>query len=289
MRNPIYLSNSKLSLEHSAPIVYTVAKEGDRMAVPAFSEITVSQICAVGRVNFTNIGYGTKQLRPLNAIYLKLSGLTTYESQGATYISDASHIVFLPKNSSYTVHFCKPGECFLLEFDSEGRDYDILSAKISNPSAFINHMLRIENQWLFKKPGYMPRCMSVLYEILALLDELTNASYLPSSKANRISGAIAHLEENYTDPELSIGEIAQASGISEVYFRRLFDEIYHTPPSQYLRNIRIEKAKGLLIGDYTSIEDIAHAVGFASIYHFCKTFRQLTGQTPTAFAATAHE
>ena len=258
------------------------------MAIPVFSEMTVSQICAVGRVNFTNLGIGSKHLRPLNAIYLKLSGLTTYESQGATYISDANHIIFLPKNSSYTVRFCEPGECFLLEFDSEGKDYDILSARISNPSAFINNMLRMENQWLFKKPGYILRCMSVLYEILALLDELTNAIYLPSYRANRISGAIAHLEENYTNPDLSIGEIAQASGISEVYFRRLFSEIYHTSPSQYLRSVRVEKAKDLLIGDYTSIEDIAHAVGFASIYLFSKTFRQLTGQTPSAFAATAH-
>lgn len=256
------------------------------MARPNFSDMIVTNLCAVGRVNFHNLTICNTANRRFNALYLKLSGYTTYESNGVTHVSDANHIVFLPKGSSYTVNFRELGECFRLEFDSNQEGTDIISIRIHHAATFLNSMLRMENLWLFKKPGYLPRCMSTLYSMLAQMDELTNSAYSPSSKAQLIGEALSHLEANYADADLAIGDMAQAAGISEVYFRRLFGEVYHTSPSRYLRNVRIEKAKDLLTGDFSSIDEIARSVGFASIYHFSKSFRQLTGQTPSAYART---
>lgn len=254
------------------------------MAKPCFSDMIVTNLCAAGRVNFHNLTICNQVNRSFNAIYLKLSGYTTYESGGVTHVSDPNHIVFLPKGSCYTVNFRELGECFRLEFDSRQEDSDIISIPIRHSSTFLNGMLKMENLWLFKKPGYLPRCMSILYSMLAQMDELTNSAYTPSSKMQLIEGALAHLEANYADAELAIGDLAQAAGISEVYFRRLFSEVYHTSPSRYLRHVRIERAKDLLTGDFSSIDEIAHLVGFSTIYHFSKSFRQITGQTPSGFA-----
>jgi AraC-like DNA-binding protein len=115
-----------------------------------------------------------------------------------------------------------------------------------------------------QKPGYLPRCMSILYSMLAQIDELTNSA-TPSSKSQLIREAVRYLEMNYTDAGLSIGDLAQAAWISEVYFRRLFSEVYHTSPSRYLRNVRIDKAKDLLTGDYSSNEEIARSVGYSPL------------------------
>ncbi len=255
------------------------------MSKPDFSNIIVTQLCAVGRVNFRNLTTGSCAQRPFNAMYLKLAGNTTYSSQGVTYVSDPNHIVFLPKGSSYQVNFLEYGACFRLEFDSKlEEDSTILSIPIHQATFFINSMLRMENLWIFKKPGYLPRCMAALYSILSQLDELTNASYVPSSKFNLISGGLFYLEANYANPELTMQDLAEAAGISEVYFRRVFSEVYHTPPSHYLRNVRIEKAKDMLTSDFSSVDEIAHSVGFSSIYHFSKSFRQLTGQSPSEYA-----
>ncbi|HML47254.1 MAG TPA: AraC family transcriptional regulator, partial [Clostridia bacterium] len=249
-----------------------------------FSQMVVTRICSICRVNLTKQDSGGMKNRPVNAIYIKVRGKTTYSSVDGTHVSDANHVVFLPKGSTYYVRFDEPGECFRIEFDADPADIHILSIDVKNPLSLIHHITKLENLWLFKKPGYLPHTMQTLYGVLAHLDELTSTAYIPSEKFRLIEEAVRHLEDNYSDPGLRISTLAKIAGISEVYFRRVFNEIYHVQPARYIRNIRIERAKELLLSDFGSIDEIAHAVGFSNIYHFYKTFKQIMGQTPTDFA-----
>ena len=52
---------------------------------------------------------------------------------------------------------------------------------------------------------------------------------------------------------------------------------------RYVRQKRIEKAQNLMKNGYDNISEIALSVGFNSIYHFSKTFKQLVGFSPTTF------
>lgn len=251
-----------------------------------FSELIVHRILTACRVRFSIEGTtrGEKKNRPYHAMYLKIGGSTTYHTPKAVYLSDPSHLVFLPKGSTYTVSFDEPGECFLVEFDADIVATDILSIPLNNPAALINSFTRLERLWLFKKPSYLPKAMSALYGLFAMLDELTSPAYISSERYRFIESGMKYLETHYADPDLSIGQLADAAGISQVYFRRLFKEIYSVSPIQYIRTVRIEKAKAMLCGEYASIEEVAYAVGFSNPYHFCKTFRQITGQPPSAYA-----
>ena len=58
-----------------------------------------------------------------------------------------------------------------------------------------------------------------------------------------------------------------------------------TTPRQYLLNQRIQRATYLLINTTLSITDIAGECGFSNLYHFCRTFKQRTGLTPSEYAA----
>ena len=53
---------------------------------------------------------------------------------------------------------------------------------------------------------------------------------------------------------------------------------------KYLHNFRIQKAKAILRSDYESIEQVARSVGYNSIYHFSKMFKEYTGKSPTEYA-----
>ena len=78
--------------------------------------------------------------------------------------------------------------------------------------------------------------------------------------------------------------LAKKLGISEVYLRKLFSVHYGTSPRQFIIDMRIQKAKSLLTNGTHTITSISEECGFSSLYHFCRTFKDKTGMTPTEYA-----
>lgn len=253
------------------------------------SELTVTRLHAVNRRNFQVKETYYRRNRAMFALCCKIHGRTVYEANGIRSISDSSHIVLLPKGSSYQITYEELGECFMIEFDTD-KDFvvsDIQSIAISNPLEIQTLFRRLERLWTMKKPAHRNKCMAGLYEILSRLEEADSVSYQLSRKYTLIRPSMEYLETHYQDCDLDVDTLAAASGISAIYFRKIFTGLYQLPPAKYLQNIRIEKAKELLISDYRSVGEIASEVGFSSIYHFCKIFKKVTGCTPTEYAKTA--
>jgi len=47
--------------------------------------------------------------------------------------------------------------------------------------------------------------------------------------------------------------------------------------------LRIEKAKSLLLEPHRRISEVAYEVGFQSLTHFNRVFREIVGQSPTSY------
>lgn len=82
--------------------------------------------------------------------------------------------------------------------------------------------------------------------------------------------------------EWPVGRLAQVSGISEAHFARSFKQAFGTPPHRYLLTRRIERAMALLCETDLAITDIAFDTGWASLGTFGRTFRDITGDSPSA-------
>ena len=78
--------------------------------------------------------------------------------------------------------------------------------------------------------------------------------------------------------------LAKMSGIGETYYRNIFLAVFGVPPTRYIQNYRIEKAKERLVSTSESVDQIATSVGFANASYFCKVFKAQTGMTPSEFA-----
>jgi transcriptional regulator GlxA family with amidase domain len=72
------------------------------------------------------------------------------------------------------------------------------------------------------------------------------------------------------------------SGVSEAHFARSFKQAFGVPPHRYLLTRRIERATALLRDTDLSITEIAFQTGWASLGTFGRTFRDVTGETPSA-------
>lgn len=93
--------------------------------------------------------------------------------------------------------------------------------------------------------------------------------------------AAALMEANIEEP-LSLDEIASLVGVSRRQIERLFKRYVGEVPTKYYLEMRLRRARGLLLQTAMSVMDIAVACGFQSPPHFSKCYRNMFGHTPSA-------
>jgi AraC-like DNA-binding protein len=93
---------------------------------------------------------------------------------------------------------------------------------------------------------------------------------------------IRHVDRHYATT-VSMAEMARLAGLSTTHFNRRFRQLLRMTPSQYLRTVRVQQARGLLTTTDKPLAEIATLTGFTDQSHFTKRFRQATGMTPDAY------
>lgn len=92
------------------------------------------------------------------------------------------------------------------------------------------------------------------------------------------------INENISNPELSVEFIADKIGLSRSYLSRRFKSIVQTTPAAFIRGIRMEAASKMLREGKLDINQISSAVGFSSPSSFTTAFKSYYGMTPTEYA-----
>jgi transcriptional regulator GlxA family with amidase domain len=82
-----------------------------------------------------------------------------------------------------------------------------------------------------------------------------------------------------------VRRLARVSGVSQAHFARSFKEAFGVPPHRYLLTRRIERATALLRDTDLPIIEIAFATGWESLGTFGRTFRDVTGKSPSELRA----
>ncbi|MEM1078086.1 MAG: GlxA family transcriptional regulator [Pseudomonadota bacterium] len=94
-----------------------------------------------------------------------------------------------------------------------------------------------------------------------------------------LAAAIRMMEASIAAP-VSPALIAAEIGISARQLERLFGKHLNTSPKKYYMELRLERARKLLVQTEMSITDIAFACGYESTGHFSRTYRIAFGVTP---------
>lgn len=251
------------------------------------SELIVTHVRSAVMMRSQTHDHAARTNRPCWAVLLKYEGATEYRCGDSVILSDRTHPVLLPAGCSYSWVCTQTGHFASIEFDSPLRDTEIRSFHVPDTDPILRAIRRTEQLRLSGDPYGALESIRSVYDILLLMLRTTH-TYTSSAQAQRIAPSVrylcAHYAENLTNDQLS-----DVSGISTVYFRKLFTEVYGMSPMRYLHRLRIDKAKELLQSDYTSIAAIAESIGYSNIYHFSKMFRLYTGISPTRFARAARD
>lgn len=90
----------------------------------------------------------------------------------------------------------------------------------------------------------------------------------------------ALMESNIEEP-LSLDELARLAGLSQRHLQRMFRQALSMTPMSYYLNLRLKRARTLLLQTEMSIMSITVACGFQSSCHFSKSYRSLFGYSPS--------
>jgi Transcriptional regulator containing an amidase domain and an AraC-type DNA-binding HTH domain len=93
---------------------------------------------------------------------------------------------------------------------------------------------------------------------------------------------VSYIEKHYAET-ITIDSLAQQANISSRQLSRLFQEVYHCSPGNYLLHFRIQKAKSILCYSKDSICNIAYQCGFNDSNYFSRQFQKQTGITPSQY------
>jgi len=85
------------------------------------------------------------------------------------------------------------------------------------------------------------------------------------------------------EQQVSPQHVARKVGLSYESFRKRFAEKLGVSPGQFQKRRRIEHACAAIYQGNLSLKELADELGFCDVFHFSKTFRQVTGETPSEF------
>ena len=100
-----------------------------------------------------------------------------------------------------------------------------------------------------------------------------------------VEDAVAYMQENFHNPELTMSALAEYLQVSSVTLSVEFKNEMDIKPSEYLANLRMEKAKELLRNTNMLVREISQAVGYEDDHVFMRRFKKHTGMTPGQYRA----
>ena len=258
------------------------------MDCEVLSRLVVTGVRSANRIHTKPDTLVVNKNRSCWGIAIKIEGSTEYFCNGETYVSDQHHVVILPKGTTYSWK-SHGGVCLMLDFEADLPQNSLFSLRVSDFSKMINLFQMIEFNRISRKPYSEMRNIDLTYQLLILLLDSNKKQYLPSQKSDMIKPAFDYITNHYQDPDLDLTILSKISGVSYVYFRKIFTQTYNCPPMEYVHKLRMNKAAEILKSDYNSIEAIALSLGYHSVYHFSKMFKQHFGVSPSKYVRALDE
>jgi AraC-like DNA-binding protein len=127
--------------------------------------------------------------------------------------------------------------------------------------------------------GFDPEAAALGLQILSLVVEAPRLQ----APSRPITSFVARAEKvlmDSVDKPPAIPGLARELGVAYSYFRREFKRHTGLAPYQYVRRLRLEKARRMIGSSSESLQAISERLGFASPFHLSAAFKKQFGQSP---------
>ena len=223
--------------------------------------------------------------RPNHGLVLVTGGEKYYVFDDGTRIhSEKKRILYLPQGQSYYIENIEDGDCYAINFSlTEPVSFRPFSI---NTNAHI-HLLECFKAavfaWQTKPFGVDMYVKSQLCDIIGVIQKEYGGTYMTKGTAELISPAIDYIHREYTNANIPVAELAVRCGISESYFRRIFQNTFGCSPLQYIKDLKIARAKELLKSQMYTVSAVAALSGYHDECYFSREFKKNVGISPSEY------
>lgn len=133
------------------------------------------------------------------------------------------------------------------------------------------------------KPWKEEKLTGLISEAIVNIKELSLENSANENLQESQKSAIKkYIKENYKR-DISAGDVAGILGYSDVYFSKIFKQLFDDTFINYLTKVRIDKAKVLLKDVGFNIKEVGASVGYTDSNYFTKVFKRAVGMSPSEY------
>ena len=101
-----------------------------------------------------------------------------------------------------------------------------------------------------------------------------------NGQLSNMNSVLDRIHDNYA-AEINIDDLASSLNMSATMFHQHFKELTATSPLQYIKSLRLHKAKLFMIQDGLNASEASEKVGYNSLSQFSREFKRMFGNSPT--------
>lgn len=112
--------------------------------------------------------------------------------------------------------------------------------------------------------------------------ELLYALTMKNTSLSRIDKALKHIHSNFTQA-MNVDELSLLVNMSPSAFHRAFNDVTASSPIQYIKKIRLNRARELMLNKNLRVSEAAMQVGYESSTQFSREFKRYYGSSPSEY------
>ena len=225
---------------------------------------------------------------PLYRVHVVCEGNADIASCGLNFSVKRGDVFFTFPEGMYTIHGSENFKYMYISFFGQGVP-DLLAqlaVTLTNPVYY--GLGQLVDFWSEALERVSTRNMNILTESVLLY----TLSYIENPVEENENCAVGQqvfenviefVDNNYTNPDLTLAFVADNLSYSEKYLSHLFKKNMNVNFKTYLSKRRIQYACEIICGRNVSVAEASRLCGYADPQYFSKTFKKHMGVTPTEY------
>lgn len=146
---------------------------------------------------------------------------------------------------------------------------------------FIDVFYKIFDLVQKENPGFQQIASGLIIKVLGHIVTLQKQSKFSGTQVEKIIQKARFLIRENIEEDLDWQKLVDDNNIGYSYFRKMFKKYTGISPHQYQLEMKLFRAKELLLTTDKSIKEISYEMGFQSIYYFSRLFKKKVGINPS--------